>query len=353
MKIAIISHGASGGGSERVCTLIANSFAAKGYDVFFYAIHSEKREYYIDERVKYIYGGFKGANKAIGFLKRTLKLRRFLRKEHIEVFISFIYEEGVATYKSRKIKKIFSLRNDPSRIRNSKQKMIEKLYADADRVVFQTEDAMNFYDSSVSSHGIVIPNPIKDNLPLWDSYNCKKVIIAAGRLSPQKNFHMLIKAFGKFWTEHNDYSLVICGDGDLLEQLQEYANQLGVSSSVFFPGHVSDLHERMAKSAIYVSSSDFEGLSNSMLEALAIGIPTICTDCPVGGARAYIKDGVNGFLVPVNDDEKLSMRLAEIADDPSLGRRFSEESKKIRKELSTSIICDQWEEVLKSSVTVK
>ncbi len=348
MRIAVLSHGASGGGSERVCTLIANSLVEKGYEVFFYAIHSDKREYYIDERVHYVYGDCQGSKAAIRFLKRTLKLRHFLKKERIDAFISFIYDEGYAMYKSRRVKKIFSLRNDPNRIQKSKKKFIERMYADADKVVFQTEDAKNFFDNSISSHGVVIPNPIKDNLPKWDIDGHKKEIIAAGRLTSQKNFPMLLKAFASFGVNHPDYDLVVCGEGELLGQLEKLAKDLGISEKVHFPGHVEDLHDRMVKSAIYVSSSDYEGLSNSMLEALAIGIPTICTDCPIGGAKSYIDDGINGFLVPVNDSESLSKKLSVLADDMDLCKSFSEKSQSIREELSTSTICNRWEEVLKS-----
>ena len=347
MRIAILSHGASGGGSERVCTLIANSLVEKGYEVYFYALHSDKREYYIDSRVKYVYGDCQGSKKSIRFVKRTYKLRSFLKKEHIDAFISFIYDEGLAAYKNKKIKKIFSLRNDPNRIQKNKKKLIESLYADADKVVFQTEDAKNFFDESISSHGVVIPNPILDNLPMWDRDDHKKEIIAAGRLSKQKNFPMLLRAFASFAKTHEDYNLVICGDGELLGELTKLSEELGISDKVTFPGHVEDLHERMVKSAIYVSSSDFEGLSNSMLEALAIGIPTICTDCPIGGAKAYINDGVNGFLVPVNDSEALSQKLSILADDDNMCKNFSSESQKVKDVLCTSAICNRWEEVLK------
>lgn len=347
MKIAILSHGASDGGSERVCTIIANSLVERGHDVYFYAIHSDKKEYYIDERVRYVYGDCSGIHKFTRFVKRTIKLRHFLRKEHIEAFISFIYDEGYATYKCRNIRKIFSLRSDPNKIQDQRRKRIEKIYADADCVVFQTEDAMNYFDKSISSHGVVIANPIKDDLPSWDVYDHQKVIIAAGRLSLAKNFPMLIKAFASFWADHKDYKLVICGEGGLLDELQKLANNLGVGNYVEFPGHVTDIHERMKKSAIYVSSSDSEGLSNSMLEALSIGIPTVCTDCPIGGARTFISDGENGYLVPVNDAGTLIERLSMLADDETIGRRFSEKSQKLKSELSTQSICDRWEEVLK------
>ena len=346
MKVAILSHGASGGGSERVCTLIANNLAEKGYDVYFYAIHSDKREYYIDERVRFIYGDCTGKIKAIRFLKRTLKLKRFLKKEHIDAFISFIYDEGYATFKNKKIKKIFSLRNDPNHTNKSKRKMIERMYADADCVVFQTEDAKNFFNEKVRSHGIIIPNPVKDNLPVWKG-NFSHEIIAAGRLNKQKNFAMLLEACAMFFKNHPDYSLTICGEGGLEEELKNKAKDLGISDKVSFTGHITDLHDRMVNAEIYVSSSDYEGISNSMLEAMAIGIPCVCTDCPIGGARMFIKNEENGILVPVGDAVKMSEALEKYANDAELCRKVSEESQKIREELKTSTICEKWEAVLK------
>lgn len=346
MRIAILSHGASGGGSERVCTLIANSLVEKGYEVYFYAIHSDRREYYIDERVHYVYGDCQGFHKLVRFVKRTLKLRQFLKKEKIDTFISFIYDEGYAAYKNKKIKKIFSLRNDPNNMSQKKMPMIAKLYEDADCVVFQTEDARKYFNEKVRNHGVIIPNPVKDNLPRWNENNSHE-IIAAGRLNEQKNFAMLLDACSRFFKNHPDYSLTICGEGELEEELKAKAKSLGIAEKVTFAGHVTDLHERMVKAEIFVSSSDYEGISNSMLEAMAIGIPCICTDCPIGGARMFIENEVSGLLVPVNDAVKFSGALEQYADNPELCKKVSKESQRIRETLKTDSICEKWEKVIR------
>ncbi len=345
MRIAILSHGASGGGSERVCTLIANYLVEKGHDVFFYAIHSDKREYYIDERVHYVYGDCPGSNKAIRFYKRTSLLKRFLKKNKIEAFVSFIYDEGYAAYNNKRIKKIFSLRNDPNQMSKVKKTLIESLYKNADKVVFQTDEAKDFFCEKVREHGVVIPNPIKDNLPVWENSGSKE-IIAAGRLSRQKNFSMLLEACASFFKKYPDYSLTICGEGDLKDELKNKAEQLGIADKVNFTGHVTDIHNRMSKAGIYVSSSDYEGLSNSMLEAMAIGIPTICTDCPIGGARMFIKNEVNGILVPVKDADSMSLALEKYAGDPELCRKVSENSRIIREQLDLATICEKWEKII-------
>ena len=106
------------------------------------------------------------------------------------------------------------------------------------------------------------------------------------------------------------------------------------------------MHEKMKSAVIYVSSSNYEGISNAMLEALAIGVPVICTDCPAGGARTYIQDGINGYLVPVGDEDALCEKLNELYRDKKIQDRFSEGSKRIRSDLSMEKIGAKWEMLL-------
>ncbi|CBK75197.1 Glycosyltransferase [Butyrivibrio fibrisolvens 16/4] len=346
MKIAIISHGAAGGGSERVCTILANYLAEYGNEVHFLAMHSPKREYYIRDDVHYKYCDIGTTPKVFRLYKRIRMMREYLQSNKIDVMICFIYAEGLATLKLDNLKKIYSLRNDPNKQPKFTMRIIKRLYSKADAVVFQTNDAKDYFDESIRKHGIVIPNPLKDNLPVWDAENSRKTIIAAGRLSEQKNFEMLINAFADFVEEFPDYILSICGEGELENQLKDQVNSLGIEKSVKFEGHVTDLHDRMVESQIYVSSSNYEGISNSMLEALAIGVPTVCTDCPIGGAKMFIKDGENGFLVKVGDAKDLTEKMKKVATDLELRNKFSNNAQKIRKELEASIICHKWKNLL-------
>lgn len=96
---------------------------------------------------------------------------------------------------------------------------------------------------------------------------------------------------------------------------------------------------------MFVSSSSFEGLSNSMLEAMAIGLPTICTDCPCGGARMIIINGVNGILVPNGDKDALAQAMAQVADDSKLAAYLSKNAMKIREDLSIKKIARLWEKL--------
>jgi len=97
---------------------------------------------------------------------------------------------------------------------------------------------------------------------------------------------------------------------------------------------------------MFVSSSDCEGLSNSMIEAMAIGMPCVCTDCLGGGAREVIQHEVNGLLVPMKDVDALYQGIKRLIDEPDLAKRCSENAARIRNEMSVTKIADRWLEVI-------
>ena len=256
--------------------------------------------------------------------------------------------EGIFLIGNKKLFKIYSLRNDPTKVFNSGLKKIlsNLVYWDADKIVFQTPDARDYFCQKIREHGVLIPNPVKSGLPYWNEENHRKEVVAACRMAKQKNLFMLLDAYRIVWEKRQDYKLSIYGEGELKEALVRYAEQLGISEAVKFHGFSSEIHKIMAGSAIYVSSSDYEGISNSMLEALAIGIPAICTDCPVGGARMYIRDGENGYLIPVGDADVMADRMLALMEDKKIGESFSKESVKIREELTDDRIFGMWKALL-------
>ncbi len=218
-------------------------------------------------------------------------------------------------------------------------------YDMADHVVFQTEDAKSYFPKRTQKKSVVIPNPLTEGLPYRDKKTNKDIIMAC-RLRPQKNVGLAIRAFSQFHKSHPNYRLVVYGEGYMLEELKNLAIEKGVSDSVIFPGHVDDIHQRMASCAMFLLSSDYEGLSNSLIEAMAIGAPTISTDCPVGGSKMMIENGINGILVPVGDEGAISAAMSSIADNPQLANDLSKNAIKIRERLSVSTICPQWETLL-------
>jgi glycosyltransferase involved in cell wall biosynthesis len=142
-----------------------------------------------------------------------------------------------------------------------------------------------------------------------------KVLIAAGRLSLQKGFDMLVEAFGLIAERYPDWQLRIFGWGDEKAKLVTRIGELGIGDQVRLMGATRNLDEELASASAYVLSSRFEGLPMVLLEALTVGLPAVAFDCPTGPAE-IIKDGVNGLLIPSEDVPALAEGMARMIDNP-------------------------------------
>lgn len=343
-KLIIVTHSAGNGGAERVSCILANQFAKFGYDVTFYAIHSDKHDYYLNEKIHYVYFDLVTKNKVFKQIERAIRLKRYIKTHGMNTMISFVCVEGILLCGNKKLRKIYSLRNDPNRIMNKgiMRVLRNMIYKDADSIVFQTEEAQQYFSKDIQEKSAIISNPIRTDLPYWNEDNHSNDIITACRINLQKNIPMLLDAFSIFLKKKQEYRLVIYGKGDLLDEYKQYACDLGIEEHVEFAGFCDTVQEKMKNAAMYVSSSDFEGISNSMLEALAIGVPCVCTDCPVGGAKMFIDNGNSGFLVPVGDSKSMAERMLQVVSDIELQKRFSRNSQTIRARLGEEQIVGEW-----------
>ena len=348
-KIVFMNSSLTDGGSERVMTLIANYFGEHDYDTNMILLRDKKqKDYKLDKKVKCIELKYGTNNKAKIIVERFKKVRKILKTIKPDYIISFMWDINIFTLLVNiglDSKVIISERAHPNMgtqnfIRKFGQKYIYKL---ANKIVLQTEDVKRFYKKTIQKKCIVIPNPINENLPTKKEGEKREcVICAVGRLTEQKNFSMLINAFYRFHKEYKEYKLIIYGEGPLRNDLERKINELNLEDAIELPGYVDNVNERMINCSMYVSTSNFEGISNSMLEALAMGIPTICTNCPVGGAALAMKDKNNGILIPVGDEEKLVDAMKTIAQNKELAEIYSKEAMKIKKEFSIDKIGKMW-----------
>ena len=349
-KILFVNSRLSDGGAERVMTLLANEFA-NHYDVSMILVREKREEIYqLDSRIEKIQLEYGNSGTIRRQLKRVLYVRKYIREIDPNLVISFVEDINVVTLLAciglnKKI--IVSERCNPKSnigfvgtfVRSFIQKFI---YLLADKVIFQTEYAKSCFSLKIQKRSVVIPNPVNPEIPEPYTGMRNKEIVAVGRYEKQKNFPMLIEAFAKFVKEHLDYKLTIYGEGPLRSEYKLLLNELGISEKVNLAGYVSDVNNKMKSAMMYVSSSDYEGISNSMIEALAMGVPTICTDCPVGGARMMINDGKNGLLTPVGDVESLYEAMSKVADDEKLTQVLAENAIKIRENYSIEKIFKMW-----------
>jgi glycosyltransferase involved in cell wall biosynthesis len=249
---------------------------------------------------------------------------------------------------------IISERADPNRLMKKRygKKFIEKYYARADKAVFQTDDAMAVYPQNIAEKGTVIFNPLKENLPAPYHGERNNNITTFCRISNQKNLPLLVAAFADVHKKHPEYVLRIIGDAPntegeaVVQALNEQISSLGLNDAVIFEPFMKNVHKAVIKDAMYVSSSDSEGISNAMLEAMAIGMPVVCTDCPIGGAKAAITDGENGLLVPIKNADELAKAINRVIEDKELSAKLSENASYLRETISLNNIAKKWESLL-------
>jgi len=347
MHICFITATMAGGGTERVIAVLSNYFIKQDNDITVLLTADHRVEYDLDPKVELIQLGGKTGGKLCGRIKRIWTLRRYLRKHKDTVYLSFGTETNMflilsAFLMRRKI--IISERNDPNKCDFVGKR--DLLYPYAKGYIFQTEDAKNCFSEEIQKRSMVIPNPVSDKVPERYIGIRRKEIVAVGRLEEQKNHKLLLESFAEFSKAVPGYTLKIYGKGYLKQELTEYADKLGLGSSTIFADFAPDVLEQIKDSAMYILSSDYEGISNSLLEALALGIPVVSTDCPIGGSRLLIKDHENGILVPVGDKEALTAAMKEIAENSRLADSFSIEGEKIKAQYSVERIAEMWQQMI-------
>lgn len=343
-NILFITNQLGGGGSERVLTLLANKFSNK-HNISILALKLSKTRYKINSNIEVM------EMCANNLFESIYRIKKIIKKTQPDVIISFEYHVNMkvllAIRKKDKIRIVVSERNDPKR---NGGKIIYKqirniLYSRVNYLVCQTPDAKAYFPKYIQKKTVVIPNPVKDNLPKPWSGKRKKVIVNFCRLEFQKNLKLLIDAYEQFVKYYPDFILEIYGDGSLREDLENYIKIKNLQTKVKLYHAVDDIHERIKAAYMFVSTSDYEGLSNSMIEAMAMGIPVICTDCPCGGAKMVIKDRENGLLVPVGKIEPIVTAMKELVFNQELNFNISKSAIQIRYLLSCNDIAKKWESV--------
>lgn len=395
-KIMMIMPVMKGGGAERVAAQLINEFHRKGHDVKFLLTSSMKEEVnrtdlnpeiplvLLQEEI--MQRKIKGSSKISRILASLfckvyekvglavparLAYWSFMNQYGIEVeyirnlmkadpdmtVISFLQPSipmTVLAGRGLPNKIVISERGNPERLMKHRygKGFIEKYYQGISSAVFQTEQARKTYPENIGKKGIVISNPIKEGLPEAYFGERRKVITTFCRISKQKNLPLLVKAFYLLQQDFSEYKLRIIGDslneeGELVySQLNDLVDRLKIKDKVVFEPFMDDVHSEILRDAMYVNSSDYEGISNAMLEAMAIGMPVVCTDCPIGGARATIKNDENGLLVPTNDENELYKAMKEIVENSEFAKQLSIKGLEIQNRLSLENISELWMEIL-------
>ena len=350
-RILFVSSSLSYGGAEKMLCFIANELAEHNYDVTVINLLEHPDDAgRLNKRIKIIELDVIKI-RYLDRIHQILKLIRIIRREKPYVIISFKFKPNylsVIAGKILHIPVIISERCDPSReyVLSGRVKIYWDIINSATGGVFQTEGARGYYSEGMQKRGIVIPNPVilKENIShTVRSGQESGVIISVGRLSNvQKRYDIMLAAFRQFVEKNSHYILKIYGDGEDEERIKQWAVDNHIENNVLFKGRTDHPLQVMDQADIFISTSDYEGISNSLIEAMAIGMPVIATDCTPGGARLLIKHEDNGLLVPCGDIEMISAAMNRMANDDQLRQKCGEQAKKIRTLYNPQKIVDQW-----------
>lgn len=353
-NIIFVTISMTGGGTERVISVLANEAVKKGHHVTIMMIGDDRIEYELDDRIRVLCVSKATGGSLAGRLKRISAMRKVICQTPCAKVISMGSSASIFTLISMvglKNSVVVSERNDPSRLNHkpigSFMKIFrELLYRGADKVVLQTEDSKQCFSYGLQKNCTVIMNPLPDEIYNVNTDRIReKSIIGSGRLTIYKGYDLLIDAFSDFHKVHKDYVLKIFGKGELKEKLQERINDLGLTDCAHLCGFSDNMYDELTKGGMYVSSSVSEGVSNAIMEAVALKIPVIATDCPVGGSKMCIKDKYSGLLIKVGDRKALMDAMLKIAEDAEFRTMITENAANESKKWSVEQIWKQWEDL--------
>lgn len=349
MKCLFVSAGMLYGGAERVTSILVNEWARNGCETKILVTRTEGiSKYPLAQNVEVVscYADIKKAR--VGQLATIRIIRETCKQWRPDVVISF-YNDLCALASiailGLHIPLIYSERNDPNR---TNQRPIDQLYRKivenrANKIVFQTKGAQECYPPKVQRKSVVILNPLDTSaFPTHDFSNEKKEIVSVGRLEPQKNQKLLIESFSMLAEELSDYNLVIYGEGSLRKELEAFVESKGLTNRVFLPGAKSGIQNYIKDASLFVLSSDYEGIPNALIEAMAIGLPCVSTDCSPGGARELIESEENGLIVECGNPKMLADAVKRMIVEKKEAKRMGTQARLVRSRVDKCKIADSW-----------
>lgn len=342
------------GGAQRVMSVLSQYLSNKIAEVILvtdFEAPNPSLEYEISKKVKRLY--LKKDNNGNPFLKnieRIKNLRKIVINEKPDIILSFLGRPNMRMLLATiglKCRKIVSVRNDPNKEYGSSfvnKAIANLLFLLADGCVFQTVEASKYFLKRIRKKSTIIFNPVSENFYCITPSKNKKNIITVGRLEPQKNHKLLIDSFEKICDKFPNDDLFFYGDGSLKAELENYVETKKMSHRIHFMGNVNLIENVLRDAKVFVLSSDYEGMPNALMEAMAAGVACVSTDCPCGGPKTLISDNSQGLLVPCNDVNAMALAIKNIlsSDYQQIGCNARHRAK----EFKTDKVLKEWENYL-------
>lgn len=352
LKLLFVTDWLSGGGAERAISVFCGGLADLGYDVSLLVFRKTDNEYPLNEKIHVIRLGEKYSFNDRSVFERNVRrlpeIRRIIKTVAPDYIFSFMEGNIIVTKLATMFmkQKIIAgvrcdLKNDPGIYPHFiRDFFIKRCY----KIFCQNNQQIQYFSKRYQKKSFAVSNALRNELSVCkkNRYGKIKNIVSIGRLTEQKNQTLLINAFVSVLNKTSgNMTLTIYGEGDLRESLVKLIKDKGIEKSVFLPGWISDVCKALVEADLFVLSSDYEGMPNTLMEAMAVGLPCISTDCPTGPSD-LIKNNETGILVPVGDEKALSNAIMDMIDNSEKAADMAKRARSyIWKEYEISSVCSK------------
>ena len=347
-------------GAQRVIINLTRYLLDRGYDITIVTTAKETNEYHLPENTVRIISDLTeeetGNNRLTNLKNRMKKLRNIWKREKPDLIVSFIGKNNfmaILTSFGLKIPVVVSVRGEPTEeyYTGLLRFLARYLFIAASGIILQTKKSKNFFPKRTLKKAVVLPNPLNPVFLEEEDYQEReKKIVLVGRLDSNKNQKLAIQAFQEICDKFPEYKMEIWGDGEDYDVLKQYVKEAGLEERVLLPGATDHVKEKIKSASLYLLPSNTEGMPNSLMEAMALGLPVISTDCPCGGPAELIQDGINGLLVPVKDVVSMAHAMERVLQDKEFQNKLGQNAMKIRENLHPDKVNEIWEEYLTSRI---
>lgn len=359
-RIMFVIHALGYSGAGKMIVYLANYFSKIGYDVVLYVQEQEGKHYDMESGVRVYQETQFFRNYYTRHFRQIFQLRRRVKEIKPDIVISFRTNQNalaVLATRGRNIPVIVSERGDPYQYSDIVAKLKTWVINKAEGGVFQTKKAMQYYGKDLQERSVVIYNP-NTVVGIEQPEKRNNEIAYVGRFDiHQKRQDLAVDAFSLVADVIPDIKLVFYGAGKAQEQIKERVVHLGLENRVIFKGLVKDIPNSIKDSRLFLMTSDFEGMPNALIEAMACGLPCVSTDCSPGGASELITSGENGIVVPCGDAKAIADAMIHMLQSPEQAEVMGKKAQYVTELLHPDVIYGKWEKyvlnILENNDTTK
>ena len=357
MKILFVIRDMVIGGAGKQLALTANALSEKGHEVYIYSYFGGENKHKLNPCVNYIAQDPIPDSKLKEYLWAVPHIRRQMKKIKPDIAISWRCNAGCFTVLAAlglPIKTVFSERSDPYTETSLLLKISAFFCNFSSAGIFQTEAVQKYY-KRLTSRSVVIHNPFDPQIGDQESIPFQKrkneIVHIARMMIVQKRQDVMLNAFKNFLQKHPDYILTFYGDGLDFNKVRHLAQNLQIEKNVNFLGDVVGASKKIGTAKLLVLTSDYEGIPNVIMEAFAMGVPVVSTDCSPGGARVLINDGENGYITPTGDAQAIAAKMDAIVDNEERATNFITKGKEKLLQFNPDLIFEKWNKFLNQLIS--